>query len=286
MGGFRAAAALPLGMLYGVSDLAYLILYRLVGYRRKVVRRNLRLAFPEMTDSQLNDIEKKFYRHLCDTFIETLKLAGMSQREFDRRIEYVNVGSVDEAIRAGRPVVLFLGHFGNWEWMQAAGAHFLSRPHAQQVYAPLHNEVMERVMLAIRSRFGSECVPMQRIVRHLIAQKREGVPTVTAFISDQRPIRPLHHWTTFMGVNTPYMCGGETIGQKIGAEYIYVELTKPRRGHYRMEFKPIRLTPDEIAEGENPYTRRFMCLLEESIRRQPELWLWSHNRWKYTEPVD
>lgn len=284
MGGFRAAAALPLGMLYGVSDLAYLILYRLVGYRRKVVRRNLRLAFPEMTDSQLNDIEKKFYRHLCDTFIETLKLAGMSQREFDRRIEYVNVGSVDEAIRAGRPVVLFLGHFGNWEWMQAIKRHFKSQPHCQQVYAPLHNPVMERVMLNIRSRFGSESIPMQRIVRHLFATEREGLRTATAFISDQRPVRPLHHWTTFMGVNTPYMCGGETIGKKINAEYVYVEITKEKRGHYRIEFKPV--VPPADDSGENPYTRQFMRMLEESIRNHPELWLWSHNRWKYTEPVD
>lgn len=284
MGIFKAIAKLPLPLLYPFSDLAYTVLYRLIGYRKKVVRRNLSLAFPNASEEQLTTIEKKFYRHLCDTFIETLKLAGMSQKELERRVTVVNPEVVDNAIFSGRSVIFLLGHFGNWEWMQAIKRHFKSQPHCQQVYAPLHNPVMERVMLNIRSRFGSESIPMQRIVRHLFATEREGLRTATAFISDQRPVRPLHHWTTFMGVNTPYMCGGETIGKKINAEYVYVEITKEKRGHYRIEFKPV--VPPADDSGENPYTRQFMRMLEESIRNHPELWLWSHNRWKYTEPVD
>lgn len=278
----KAAAHLPLPILYLLSDLAYAIVYHLVRYRRDTVRNNLELVFGHDDRQRTRRIEKRFYRHLCDCIVETVKLLHISDMEVDRRVKVTNGEFIDDIIRSGRPVVLFLGHYGNWEWVQAIIRHFREPLVGGQIYAPLADKVMDRIMLTVRSRFGLECIPQNKAVRRLISIVNEGQLFVIGFISDQRPAgNTLQHWTEFLGQETPYIIGGETIGRHVNAEFVYLDMEKTGRGHYRITFCP--MNPDPEDTGEYPYSREFLKMLEKTIRRAPEYWLWSHKRWLRTK---
>ncbi len=274
-----ALAHLPLKVLYAFSDIAYFFIYHVIRYRRKTVRHNLEMVFGTADRERIIAIEKKFYRHLCDCIAETVKLLHISDEEVDRRVDVTNGEYIDSIIRSGHSVVLFLGHYGNWEWVQAIIHHFREPLVGGQIYRPLHNETMDRIMLKIRSRFGLECIPQKKAVRRLLAIEQGGQKFVIGFISDQRPLGAvLHHWTSFLGRDTPYMVGGETIGHHVEAKFVYLDVEKTGRGHYRLTFCPIVPAPED--NGPDPYTREFLKMLEKTIGREPAYWLWSHKRWK------
>ncbi len=274
-----AAAHLPMKCLYVISDMAYPFIYYLIRYRRRTVRHNLELVFGTDDPARIVRMEKKFYHHLCDCIAETVKLLHISDEEIDRRVEVTNGEYIDSIIRSGHSVILFLGHYGNWEWVQAIIHHFREPLVGGQIYRPLHDKVMDKVMLKIRSRFGLECIHQDKAVRRLISMERSGRKFVIGFISDQRPSSSvLHHWTDFLGQDTPYVVGGETIGNHVGARFVYLDVEKLSRGHYRLTFLPV--VPDPADDGPDPYTREFMKMLEKTIYRDPVYWLWSHKRWK------
>lgn len=282
IGSLRILAHLPLWLLYRASDCMYVITRYLIRYRRQAVAENLARAFPEQGKPERLRTERKFYLHLCDCIVETIKLLHISDKEIDRRVQVEGGDMVERLAADGCPVVLFLGHYGNWEWVQAVTRHYARPATSGQVYKPLHDAVMERVMLKIRSRFNTISIPQKRTVRTLLRMTREGRQWLIGFIADQRPNsgNP-HHWTTFLGQDTAYVTGGEEIGRHTKAHFLYLDVEKTRRGHYRMTFHAI----DPIQDGEPwPYTRGFMHMLEQTIRREPAYWLWSHKRWKGGRP--
>lgn len=274
----KGFAHLPLRVLYLLSDMAAFILYKVVKYRIGVVRNNLAMAFPEKSEKERLKIETHFYRHLCDIFIETAKLAHISDKEIEKRVRIEGAECINDALAEGKSVVMMLGHFGNWEWVTSAARKFRPDAISCEIYHPLRNKVFGRIMLDLRSRFGTENIPMAHTVRRLLEIHRDGKNFVCGFIADQRPFTPaLKHWTDFLGIDTAYVNGGEVIGVKMGAEFVYGEMMPEKRGHYVLTFS--KLKPLEDGE-ENPYTRAYLARLEESIRLSPSSWLWSHNRWK------
>lgn len=278
----RALASLPLKALYVLSDLLYLVAYHVMRYRLKVVRKNLRNAFPERSVEELRKIEKNFYRHLCDCIVETIKLLHISDRELKERVEVVNSEAVDAITAEGVPVILFLGHYGNWEWCQVVSMYFDKRSVGGEIYKPLENKAMDRVMRTIRSRFDTTLIPHTGAFRTLMKMSAEGQPFIVGFIADQRPIKSMMtHWTDFLGQRTAYVTGGEKIGSRTGARFVYTDIEKIRRGYYRLTLIPMDSAgPDDEPF---PYTVRYLRMLEQTIARQPEYWLWSHNRWKHQE---
>lgn len=275
----RLFSKLPLGMLYPVSSFTAWVLRDLLKYRRNVVDENLYRAFPESSVKDRIAWRYQFYRHLCDTFIEAAKLMGISDEEVDRRVKVYNAEIVDRAIEEGHSVVLFLGHYGNWEWVPAITRHFHNDAAMVQIYHPLKDKAFDSLMLKIRSRFGSESIPMANTYRRLVEIERDGGRFVAGFISDQRPRG--HHtdsWMEFLGIETDYITGGEVIGNRLKCRYIYLDVEPVRRGHYSMTFKEI----NPIDDGkEFPYSRSYMKMLEETIRRNPPYWLWSHKRFSH-----
>lgn len=268
----------PLRALYPLSDMVSFILHKVVKYRVPVVRKNLSMAFPEKSEDELKQIEDEFYRHFCDIFVETAKLSNMSERELDRRIKIEGVEHINSALAQGRSVVLLIGHYGNWEWVTALARRISPGAIMAEIYHKLHNKDFNRLMVELRSRFGTENIPMEKTVRRLLEINRNGQQFVCGFISDQRPFTPeLKHWTNFLGIDTAYVNGGEVIGKKLCTEFLYVECRPVRRGHYIIDVSPLK--PLEDSE-ENPYTRAYLARLEQGIRRDPSCWLWSHNRWK------
>lgn len=281
-GALKGIALLPLGVLYGVSDFLAFMARSVLKYRVKVVRKNLQGSFPEKSEKELRDIEKAFYRHLCDCIVETVKLLHISDRELKKRVVVTNPEFVEKTISENPSVVLFLAHYGNWEWVPVTTLQVKSDIIMGSLYKPLLSKLSDRIAGKLRGRLGIRLIPTRSAYRDMLRMKEAGERFMIGFISDQRPLgQPLNHWTWFLNRPTAFVGGGETIGDRVGAKFLYLEMEKTRRGHYTLTFKDI-----EPVEGapDFPYTRSYYRLLEQTIRRDPRWWLWSHNRWKATPP--
>lgn len=270
--------AMPFWVLYRLSDLAQWILYKQVKYRREVVRKNLRNSFPEKSPEELLAIEQEFYRHLCDVAVEAVKLLHISDRQLREHIEVVGAEKVEEFGRQGKNVVIFLSHYGNWEWVPEI-VHRFSVPRIKAaLYRPIRNKEMDRLVLRVRSRFNAHLLPDDSALRTLLRWNSQKEPFVVGFISDQRDFMGLdRHVTHFLNQETAFVTGGEDIGNHVGAAFLYLRIEKTRRGHYRLTFEP--LEPATDAE-KYPYTISYLRHLEADIQSAPAYWLWSHNRWK------
>lgn len=276
---FGALAMLPFPALYAISDVLYLVMSKGLKYRRNVIRMNLRNSFPEKSEEELREIEKDFYHQFCDNIVETVKLLHMSDRQVDKRIEVIGGDIVDRHCAEGRSIILYLGHYANWEWVPAIVRHFNGPDFCAQIYKPLRNKAFDRLMLKVRSRFNPVSVEQHKAVRTLLKWRNEGKKTITGFIADNRSnVSISHHRMTFLNQTTPFNPGGEEIGKKVGAAILYLDVEKLKRGHYRFTIK--EMTPTDMTV-DSPYTRLYMEMLEQTIRRRPGLWLWSHRRWRY-----
>ncbi len=272
---------LPLWVLYGLSDFLYLIIYKVLGYRIRVVRGNLESSFPEKPASELRAIERRFYRRLCDYFVEMVKMMTMSERQMRRRMVFKGTSAVNACIADGQSCAVYLGHCFNWEWITSLPLWVSEKAQCGQLYHALENPVFDRLLLVQRERWGAECIALVDILRKTIDFKRRQQPTVIGYIGDQVPHwNNIHHWCWFLNHDTPVMTGTERIAVKNRQALFFLEVSQVRRGYYEAEFKLMTRTPGELKEYEA--TDIYHKLLEASIRRQPELWLWSHNRWKRT----
>lgn len=274
---FGALALLPLSWLYVLSDGLCWVMLHVWHYRRGVVRENLLRVFPDRTDAEHHEVEVAFYHHLCDLIVEIIKLIHLSDEKLARRVEPHGIELVDKCARDGVPCFILCGHNGNWEWAEQMYKYCSEPLTFCQVYHPLRNKAFDQFLLRLRKRFGSVSIPQRRVLRTVLQLHREAKPFLVAFFSDQHPDSKVQeHWTTFLGQDSAYITGAEEIGRKIGARFIFMDFEKPRRGYYRISLHEI-----EPAECEQfPYTISFLHMLEASILRQPELWLWSHRRWR------
>lgn len=272
---------LPLRVLYFFSDLYYFILYYLLRYRRKVVRTNLQNSFPEKTQEEIIQIEKKFYRHLCDLFVEMYRLWHMSEEEIRRRCVFKNPEVIQHYFDQGRSVIGVLGHYGNWEWMASYSLWMSDEVDFFTLYKPLHDPIADRTMREIRSRFGATPIPKNDILRKIVENQREKRLFLAAFIGDQTPnVANLNFWMNFLHQDTPVLIGTEKIARKFNLPVISLRMRKLRRGYYEVEFVDVCADPQLLEPGK--LTEIHTRLLERYIQEVPELWLWSHKRWKHS----
>lgn len=273
---------LPLRILYIFSDLLYYVLYYIIGYRRKVVATNLKNAFPEKSDEERKVIEKKFFRHLADIFIETLKLTHMSATEQKKRFSYTNLEVIDKLRAENRDVVAILGHYNNWEWPTLL-PHYLKYK-TVIIFKPLQNKYFNNFVNSQRSKFGIVLTPTSLVIREIIKYKKENIRTVSVYISDQIPsINDIKYWTTFLNQDTAVFTGAGKIAAKYDMAVVYFHIQKIKRGYYNMN---IELLNDHTAGlSENEITETHVRKLEQIIRENPEYWIWSHRRWKHKKPV-
>ena len=272
---------LPFWVHYLFSDFVYLIVYRLIGYRVKVVRNNLTTSFPEKSEAEILQIERKFYHSLCDYFVEAVKMMTMSERQMRRRMVFKNAEALNLCIAEKQSIALYLGHTFNWEWITSLPLWLTKKAHCGELYHALENEAFDTLFLHIRERWGSECIPLVDVLRKTIEYKQKQQTTIIGYLADQVPHwNNIHHWCWFLNHDTPVMTGTERIAIKNRQAIFFLEMSRPKRGYYVAEFKLVTRTPEHLKEFEA--TDIYHQMLERSIRRQPELWLWSHNRWKRT----
>ena len=272
---------LPFRVHYILSDLLYLILYKLAGYRVKIVRGNLESSFPEKDKEELRSIERKFYHRLCDYFVEVVKTMTMSERQLRKHMVFIGTEQLNKCIEEGQSCCIYIGHTFNWEWITTLPLWVTDKAVFGQLYHALENPVFDKLILNLRERWGSICIPLVDILRKTIKYKRKQQPTIIGYLGDQVPHwNNIHHWCWFLNHDTPVMTGTERIAIKNRQAMFFLEMRQVKRGYYVGEFKLITRNPEQLKEFEA--TDLYHKMLEESIRKQPELWLWSHNRWKRT----
>ena len=280
---FYLVSKLPYRALYVISDIANLVLYHIVRYRRDIVRRNITSAFPEKSLEECSSIERGFYKWFCDYFVETVKLMSVSRQELLSRIEIRGIDKIEECFDRGQTCAGILGHYGNWELLSATGLVIKKRPEAVigLIYHPLRSQLFDRLFINMRQSMGGVCVPKKDILRYLVSFRSQNLMNLFGYIADQAPrYRNIHLWLPFLNHDTPVFTGAERIMRKMNNAVFYIDVERPERGKYIYTFKLMTDKPGEIPEFE--ITKKFFVMLEQTIRREPRFYLWSHNRWKRT----
>lgn len=275
---FYALSLLPLPVLYAISNALMVFIYYLLGYRKKVVRQNLQKSFPEKPLKEIIQIEKKFYQHLTDIIVETIKLLTISPEELKKRCVYTEHFQkiFNQYYLERQDVLVLMGHLGNWEWAGACFNLNFSNP-LYVLYHPLSNHYFDNLMKLIRSRFGTHLIPMQTALKHILNNSRQSA--VFTFIADQCPSPQNAFWMSFLNQDTPVYYGPELIAKKLNSPVVLVTIKKLKRGYYEVDALDIK---NMYSDGVNyPVMQSFMTYLEYKIQGQPEIWLWSHKRWKY-----
>lgn len=271
---------LPFPLLYLLSDGIYFLIYKVLGYRKEVVMNNLRNSFPEKDEAELKAIASKFYRWFCDLTLETLKTLTISPEEVRKRVEFRGKDILQQYAREKRSVILVLGHYGNWELAGARYSQERDIPQLHVIYHPLANARFDRLMHHMRTRHGTKLYTMRETSKAMIRDR--DLLTATAFIADQTPSPERAYWMTFLNQDTPVFQGTEGLARKLDKPVIYISITRPERGYYCMLMETLVPDPTRTRDGEitEVHTRR----LEQDIRKYPELWLWTHRRWKHKRP--
>ncbi len=273
-------ALIPLGLLYLLSDLYYLIVYYIIGYRKKIVRMNLLHSFPEMSVKERQQIERKFYHFFCDLFVETVKEIWFNENQIKQRMSYENLDAILAQHSKGKSVMIMTAHYGNWEWTLGyplfLTRNFMSNP----IYQRQTNLKFNNLINKMRSKFGANLIERNDLLRTMYQLKKAEKPGSFWMISDQSPVGSgVHTWMNFLNQDTAVITGTEQLAKKFDYPVFYAEISRIKRGYYHCEFVAVSLNPTETLGSE--ITTKYMQLLEKSIKKNPEYWLWSHNRWKY-----
>lgn len=266
--------------MYLLSDILFFIAYHLAGYRRKVVRENLAACFPEKSKQELREIERQYYRHMCDLLIEGAYNLFASPNAIKRRYRLTNRQLVDRYYEQGRTVVLMSAHYGNWEYM-VSSLNMQMLHHGIGVGKPLDDKSVAAFITRRRTRYGTQVVDQSDVRQHVAFYDRYHVPCALMMLSDQSPSNPhKSYWTQFLGRDTAFLYGAEYFARKYNYPVLYYSVRKVKRGYYEVTFSPLCEKPVEVPQYsivEN-YVRR----LEQEIQAAPQYWLWSHRRWKLT----
>ncbi len=270
----------PFWLLYIFADLIYMISYYIVGYRKKTVIQNLKKSFPEKTDLEIQKITLGFYRHFADLVVETIKSFQVSKETLMKRVRYKNPEVLNELYKQGKSVALLSGHYGNWEWTIAM-PEFIQHQ-LNVIYRPMQNKQFDANMKKVRSRFGMFLIPAQTSLRTLLELENSGQLSATYYLADQTALYDTKYWMMFMNQETPVFPGPEKVASRLKQAVVFMDIQKVQRGYYEVEFT--KLFDDASQAREYEVTKTHLKFLEEIIRRRPELWLWSHKRWKHTRP--
>jgi len=274
---FFLLSLLPLRVLYLISDAGFLVIFYLVRLRRPVTFENLRGSFPEKEMKEIRKIEKKYYRHFCDLFLESVKLLSIDKDQIKKRFEVKNPEILDHYYSKDKSVILYTAHIGNWEWLGSLPLH--TRHQLVAFYQAQKNKYFDALMNRLRGRFGCIMVESKRGYKSLVDFADQKIHTLTIIVGDQCPSRnSSKQWVPFLNRETAFLGGADRFVKKLNQVVIFPVIKKVKRGYYQVELRilydgsPDRSDPDII----KAYSRE----LESAIISSPEQWLWSHRRWK------
>lgn len=270
---------LPFPVLYLLSDCVYFLVYRIFKYRKRVVRGNIALALPHLSENERTDIEKKFYAHLCDLFLEMIKTLSISKKEIEKRYTFSNMEVYYELEKKEKSIALLCAHYASYEWAVSMNYHIHFIGYG--VYKKLSNPYFDKLVRQIRSKFKSQLIDSKETIPTMATNFRNKNYSLYGLVSDQSPkLSTTHHWQKFMGIEVPVHTGGEMLAKKYDMNVIFLKTKKLKRGYYEASFEV--LSDGNTKDFPNyEITDNFLKLVEQQIYDAPEFYLWTHKRWKH-----
>lgn len=271
-----------MSVLYLLSDFFYFLIYTVFSYRKKIVLNNLRLAFPEKSEEERKIISRGFFRHFTDLFIESIKAFSITEKDIAKRYKYKNPELVNEIAKQGKSIALVGAHQANWEWS-------ISLPLVLDIdlygaYTKLNNKYFEKAVRESREKFGVIGYKTSDTVKGMKKNFDDKKQGAYILLSDQSPqVEKTFYWSNFFGIKVPIHTGAEMLSKKFDLVVVNYVSRKIKRGYYEIEFQLITDTPKEFENYQ--ITDKYLRLTEENIKLQPELYLWSHRRFKHRDKV-
>ena len=269
---------LPFRLFYLFSDFVCFLVYRVIGYRKKVVRENLALTLPHLSDAERKTIEKKFYHHMCDMFLEMVKTMSISPQEMEKRFHVTNIELVQDYYKKGKSVILVASHYASYEWLLTINPKLGFQGVA--VYKRLANRYFDKLIRKIRSKYNTEMIETRQAIPTMAQNQRKGFVSMYGLASDQSPkLDRIFHSMKFMGIEVPVHTGAEMLAKKYDLSVIMVKVKKVARGYYQATFLTIADDPKEYENFD--ITEKYLKEVEKQIYEAPEYYLWTHKRWKH-----
>ncbi|WP_415374237.1 lysophospholipid acyltransferase family protein [Patiriisocius sp. Uisw_017] len=275
----------PLRVLYFFSDVLYVLTYRIIGYRKAVVRKNIKIAYPDISEEKLKTIEKKFYHHFCDLFIEMIKTMGISEAEMNKRYVFKNMDVAGQYLNNNRDMILCLGHYASYEWILSMNTYYDNNGYA--IYKKIKNKYFDKMMRDIRGKWKTTLVINKEAKAKIaeVLKEKQKRAAMFGFIMDQSPSNDRNkHWAPFFSVKTPFFIGVESIAKEHNLPLVFLGVTKVKRGYYEATFTVITENPNDYKDFE--LTDKFANLLQKQIEIAPEFYFWTHKRFKFIKGLD
>jgi KDO2-lipid IV(A) lauroyltransferase len=273
---------LPLKILYIFSDIIFFLNYNIVGYRKKVITQNLTNSFPNKSKKEIAEIRKRFYLNFSDYLVETVKSFSISETESRVRMQHINQDVFHEIKEEGKNIILLAGHVFNWEWINAL-AKIIPQDHCHPVYRKVNSEFWEKQMKKVRNKFGNEALEANEVILNIFRNKNDG-NSVYMFVADQTPhVSHVNYGLEFLDQKTPVFVGYDKLATRMDLAFIYCEMKKVKRGFYQVNYH--RIYPDGEKFIEHEVVKKFHKLLENTLHKRPDNYLWSHRKWKYKDSI-
>ncbi len=270
---------LPFWLFYKFSDLIFVIVYHIIGYRKKTVMDNLALAFPEKSSTELRHIRKRFYSHMCDMFLEMVKSISISEEEIKKRFDFTNKEEILRIREMDKSILLMCGHYASYEWMNALQLFGIDY-RGFGVYKKVKNPYFDKMARDIRGRYDGVLIPTVEATKTIAKNERKGIKGVYGMVADQSPkLNRAKYWLDFMTIKVPGFMGSEKLAKDLDMAVVYLHVIKLKRGYYQASF--INITDFPRDEPDFKITKTFFTLLEKQIKTGPEYYLWTHKRWKH-----
>jgi KDO2-lipid IV(A) lauroyltransferase len=269
---------LPFRILYVLSDCVYILIYYIIGYRKKVVRGNITLALPHLSEKERLQIEKKSYRHLCDMFLEMIKTMTISVKEIEKRFVFTNLEMYQEMEKKNKSIAVMIAHYACYEWTISMNSKIKYEGYA--IYKKINNKYFDKLVRDIRSRFKAKLINTKETIPTIEKNAKNNHLSLFGFASDQSPqVSKTFHWQKFMGIETPVHTGAEMLAKRFDMNIMFLRVKKVKRGYYEATFEHLVDNPKEVPDYQ--ITDEFLRRVEKQIYEAPEFYLWTHNRWKH-----
>lgn len=271
---------LPFFILHRISDFAFFMIFYVFNYRKEVVLKNLKLAFPEKPEQEILSIRRHFFRHFTDIFIEVIKSFTISEKEINKRYKYTNPEIFKELEALEKSVIIMGSHYANWEWI--ANLSSITELNCVGVYTRIKNPYFDNLVKTNRSRFGGNFIKTTETLKKIIENKQKKIPSLYGLLSDQSPsIQKAHYWSEFLNVKVPIHTGAEMLAKKHNFSVIYMRVNRVKRSYYEVDFEILTKNPQELADYE--ITNKFLKRAEKQINENPQYYFWTHKRFKHKD---
>ncbi|WP_055443319.1 lysophospholipid acyltransferase family protein [Lacinutrix himadriensis] len=273
---------LPFRILYVVSDILFVLVYYIIGYRKKTVKYNLTLVFPDKSEKEITTLTKKFYHHLCDMILESVKSLTVSEAEMIKRFKLTNIEEIHKLEKENRNIVLMCAHYANFEWIFITQKFVKHKGYG--VYKRLANKYFDRLIKRKRAKYNTQLITTKETIPVLMESIKKGELSISGFVSDQSPkVNKAYHWNDFMGIKVPVHTGAEMLAKRLDSSVVFFGVKKIKRGYYETTFKTLAVNANDFENYQ--ITDMFLKLVEEQIYSAPEYYLWTHKRWKHKDKV-